>query len=300
MDLRQLEYILAIHETQSLSKAAEKLYVSPSAISQYLAKLENEYQMPLFERNRNTWRPTRAGRIVIDASKEILRIRKNMQNEINELKENKTGFLNIGLLPGRTVQLFSAIFRQFQEKYPGIRIGLCEEATAEVLHEITEGNVDMAFLTGGRQTPNVTDQLIAREELVLVLPRRHPLSERALRAPEGDLPELDIRELKEEAFLLAWPHTKIRNLEDQLFLEAGFEPRTLLENLDLPSINMLALNGFGPAFMLRHSAYETESAVLFRPVPSRGLDIVASYRNDHYLTGAERYLIALAEQYYRT
>ncbi|MBQ6541026.1 MAG: LysR family transcriptional regulator [Lachnospiraceae bacterium] len=300
MDLHQLEYVLMIAETRSLSKAAEKLFISPSALSQYIGKLEKYYGAPFFERSRNTWRPTRAGEIYIRASQEILRIQKNTMIEISEMTSGVSGALKVGLLPGRTVQMFASVFKQFQSQYPGTQIRLCEESTDLVLEHVADGDVDIAFLTGGRHTPKVRDRFIAREDLVLVLPKSHPLAARAQDVPEGELACVDLREFKNDAFLLAWPRTMIRKLEDQLFEKAGFEPKVAFENLDLTSVNTLALNGFGPTFMLRHSAFETGNSVLVKTDPGTSLDIVASFREDHYLTKAEQYLITLAENYYRT
>ena len=68
MDIRQIEYIIAIEQEQSISKAAEKLFLTQSALNQQLLKLEKELGTPLFERRKHTMIPTYAGRIYLNTA----------------------------------------------------------------------------------------------------------------------------------------------------------------------------------------------------------------------------------------
>ena len=72
MDLKQIEYILKIAEEKNITHAAEKLFITQSALNQQLLKLEKELGCPLFYRSRTDWRPTPAGEIYLDAARQIL------------------------------------------------------------------------------------------------------------------------------------------------------------------------------------------------------------------------------------
>ena len=72
MDLRQIENIIAIEQEQSISRAAEKLFLTQSALNQQLLKLEKELGTPLFHRSRSNWRLTEAGEIYVRNAKQIL------------------------------------------------------------------------------------------------------------------------------------------------------------------------------------------------------------------------------------
>ena len=76
MDLKQIEYILKIAEEQNITHAAEKLFITQSALNQQLLKLEKELGTPLFYRSRTDWHPTPAGEIYLNAAKDILLIKK--------------------------------------------------------------------------------------------------------------------------------------------------------------------------------------------------------------------------------
>ena len=80
MDLKQIEYILKIAEEQNITHAAEKLFITQSALNQQLLKLEKELGTPLFYRSRTDWHPTPAGEIYLNAAKDILLIQSDSRS----------------------------------------------------------------------------------------------------------------------------------------------------------------------------------------------------------------------------
>lgn len=88
MNLQQIKYIIAISEELNISKAAEKMFISQSAMSQQLMNLENELGTKLFERGERTLRITKAGSIYLNAAKAILNIERSFQNEMDYLRAN--------------------------------------------------------------------------------------------------------------------------------------------------------------------------------------------------------------------
>lgn len=72
MNLKELEYVVAIADEKSLTKAAERLFITPSALTQQVLRLENELHAPLFIRSRSGWQPTEAGEIYLEAARKIL------------------------------------------------------------------------------------------------------------------------------------------------------------------------------------------------------------------------------------
>lgn len=78
MDLKQLEYILAIAEHGNISRAATSLYISQSALNQQLLHLEKELGMKLFHRDKRNLIPTPAGKIYLESAREILKIKKTL------------------------------------------------------------------------------------------------------------------------------------------------------------------------------------------------------------------------------
>ena len=99
MDTKQIEYILKIAEENNITKAAEKLFITQSALNQQLLKLEKELGTPLFHRSRTNWRLTEAGEIYIEGAKAALQIKNTTYNRIYDVVSARKGHLTIGLTP---------------------------------------------------------------------------------------------------------------------------------------------------------------------------------------------------------
>ena len=95
MDIKNPEYILEIARQQSVTHAAEKLFVTQSTLSQYLLKLENELGTPLFSREKSGLVPTEAGHVYLHAARAVVQIQNAAEVSIAALK--KEGFLCVGV-----------------------------------------------------------------------------------------------------------------------------------------------------------------------------------------------------------
>lgn len=91
MDIKQIEYIVKIADEGSITHAAEKLFMTQSALNQQLLRLEKELDAQLFFRSRSNWRPTPIGEIYLDGAREILRIKKRTYNTICDMTNSKKG-----------------------------------------------------------------------------------------------------------------------------------------------------------------------------------------------------------------
>ena len=110
MDFRQLQYIVTIAQEGTLLGASEKLFVSPSALSQFVSRLEDDLRTPLFKRTKGGWVPTYAGQIYLDMAREVLTKEKSAHLRISDIAENKVGHFTVGITPGRGAQMFSSVF----------------------------------------------------------------------------------------------------------------------------------------------------------------------------------------------
>lgn len=298
MDFRQLEYVITIAKEKTLLAAAEKLFLSPSALSQHITKLEQEMQTPLFKRTKQGWLPTRAGQIYIDMAHTVLQSQRKAYLQIGDIAENKTGHFTVGVTPGRGTQMFSAVFPAFRAAYPHMQIDLFEGTVLENNEKISAGKVDIGFLTSGFPHPGIATQTQLVEDIVLVVPKTNPKSTLGSTTADGDFPLVSLKEFASEDFLLAGEGTTLRALENQMFAEAGFAPRVVFETPSLLTLNMLSKGGYGLSFVPRFYADDASNAVYFRTEPTASWELVAAYRKDHYITKAEEYMIRLATDYY--
>lgn len=97
MDFRDLTYLLAIARQQNITRAAESLYLSQPTLSKFLKGLEGELGLPLFERLGYKYIPTYAGEQYIKKAKEILALKKELDQQMGDIIKNNEGYLKIGL-----------------------------------------------------------------------------------------------------------------------------------------------------------------------------------------------------------
>lgn len=298
MDFRQLEYVIAVAEEGTLLAASEKLFLSSSALSQHISRLESELNTNLFIRSKSRWILTPAGQIYLSMAEEILKQKKLAYQQISDLAGYVTGHFTIGITSGRGTTMFSNIFPKFQEAYPNVKINLFEGTVWAITEMIATGKVDIGFLTSGLTHSAVTARKLALENIVLVVPRSHPLSDLGGNAPAGSLATVDLSLFKDEKFLLPSEGTTLRVMADQAFQAAGFEPKIAFESSSIPALHNLATSGYGIAFVPLFYTNNVDKVISYYTNPPISWELIASYRKDSYVTKAEEYMISLAQQYY--
>ena len=126
MDLRQIEYIIAIEQEESISKAAEKLFITQSALNQQLLKLEKELGMPLFERKKRQMIPTVAGRIYLATAHQMIDMKEETYKIIHDIADETVGEIALAYTPERGSMMFSDLYPVFHKRYPGITFRIHE------------------------------------------------------------------------------------------------------------------------------------------------------------------------------
>lgn len=305
MDTRQIEYILKIAEENNITRAAEKLHLTQPALNQQLLRLERDLGLQLFHRSRTDWRPTQAGEIYLENARKMLQIKQETYKRLGDLATRQKGTLSLAFTPGRGTTMFSYVYPRFHQKYPDIIVEPSELSVRRQQTLIARGELDLGFQTLCDE--HRTDDeylLLATEEIFLVVPSGHPVCEKhpsSLRQKGSDLrfPELDIRELQYEPFVLMYQESTIRQLIDGLFTQAGFLPNVLFETASnatiLTMIRSRLCCGLIPAHYLQKP---DKSLACFSLTSHPTWDIVASYRKGAYLPKAARYFVELASAYW--
>lgn len=229
MDTKQIEYILKIAEENNITHAANKLFLTQSALNQQLIKLEQELGTPLFHRSRSNWHLTQAGEIYVKNAREMLRLKRETYQMIHDLDGGKCGRLSVGFTAGRGINMFTKVYGAFHQLYPHVVIEPVEGIVRELQKKIAMGDLDLAFLTlTDRDRTDDVYEPIYREELFLVIPSSHPLASKAEDPKEG-YAVMDLKEAAGESFVLMDQRSTMSTLLSHIFAEAGFTPRVLFE-----------------------------------------------------------------------
>ncbi len=302
MDTKQIEYILKIAEENNITRAAEKLFITQPALNQQLLRLERELGTQLFYRSRTDWRPTEAGSIYLENARKMLQLKQETYRIINDMISDKKGNLSIGLTPGRGITMFSAVYPEFHREYPDVIVTPRELSVKKQQAMITHGDLDIGFMTLCTNQYTSDEYIpIAREEIYLAVPNTHPLHAYSdVKSKDCPFPELDIAMIAKEPFVLMYRESTIRQLVDQLFKEAGFEPNVLFETASTSTIlTMIQADlccGLIPSYYLRKQL----NGISCFSLPSHPTwNVAVSYRKGSYLTHAADYFIELAKEYWK-
>lgn len=301
MDTKQLEYILKIAEENNITRAANKLYITQSALNQQLIKLEKELGTPLFHRSRTNWHLTEAGEIYVKNAKEMLRIKRDTYQMIHDLTEGKCGHLSVGFTAGRGITMFTSAYSVFHQLYPNIIIEPMEGMARDLQKLISQGDLDIGFLT--LTDADRTDDLyetIYTEEMFLALPSGHPMAN--IHPTEQDqYATLDIRAVQYEPFVLMHKRSTMRTIINQIFSDAGFEPQILFETGNNHTIISMIQASLCCGILTYYYVKDLPKGITCFRLPSRPTwEFTASYKKGRYLSDAARCFIDLMKSQWGT
>ncbi len=187
MDLRQLQYVVAVADALSFTRAAERCHVVQSALSHQVQRLEAELDTPLFERTSRSVRITPAGELLVAYARRILVTVGEARGELDALAGLERGALAVGATQtaGRVLDVI-ALFGGFHRQHPGIKLASMSGPASELVEAVRAGSLDLAFVAGNaRKTGSFVKGddldwrlLVAREPLVAVVGRQHRLAGR--------------------------------------------------------------------------------------------------------------------------
>ena len=302
MDLKQIEYIVKIDDEHSITRAAEKLFVTQSALNQQLLRLEKELGAPLFHRSKVDMRPTEIGQVYLDNAREILRIKQRTYNLINDMTDAKKGRLSIGFTPGRGSEMFTHVDPSFHQAYPNVIVEPHELSVHRQQQMISQGNLDIGFQTlSERQRTDSEYIKLGEEEIFLLVPSIHPAAEQlaATQTASAPFPIANLTLFQYEPFVLMYKESTIRAITDEIFRKSGFTPNVLFETASNNTVlSMIEANlccGVVPEYYVRRLP-EGISCFAFASHPS--WDIVANYRKNGYLSEAAKYFIELVRNFW--
>lgn len=294
MDTKQIEYIIKIAEENNITRAANKLFITQSALNQQLIKLEKELGTPLFHRSRTNWHLTEAGEVYVENAKEMLRIKRDTYQRINDLTMGRCGHLSVGFTAGRGITMFTSAYSVFHQLYPNIIIEPKEGIVRNLQKLISQGDLDIGFLTltDADRTDDIYETIYT-EELFVAVPSGHPIAKYAPTEP-NTYATLDIRALQYEPFVLMDKYSTMRTMINQIFSEAGFEPQILFETGNNHTIISMIQSSMSCGILTYYYVKNLPPGITCFRLPSRPTwDFTASYKKGRYLSDAARCFIDL-------
>ena len=237
MELRQLEYLIAVAEEANFTRAAERVRISQPGVSAQIRQLENELGAQLIDRSGRRASLTAAGEAVLEHARAALAAAGAARQAADAVNGLLRGQLTVGMVTGCTVTpLFDAL-AGFHHAYGGVDITLIEGGSAELAAGVRAGQIDLALVgTAGLPPAGVGSFTVVSERLVAMVPPGHPLLDHE---PVG------LRDVTACPLVCMPPGTGLRGVLDQACAAAGLRPVIAVQASAGEAIIQLAQRGLG-------------------------------------------------------
>jgi len=246
MDIHQLELFLAVMDSPSMTRAAEKIHLSPGAVSLQLHKLADELQTELFVRSGKRLVPTPAALRLAELAKQVVTMMGHIQQTFeNDLTKDVRPF-HFATGVTTLIHQLGAPLRQLRKRYPNAEIRVTVGVTEEMVAGLLERRFDLALISLPVSEANLKLIPLFEEELLIVRPSANKVG-------SGHISSMRASDLAGAPFLLYPKRSNVRLVIDRFFNELGVTPRVLMEADDTEAIKRLVESGFGYSILPEHA-----------------------------------------------
>ena len=217
MLLKQIQYFMAVAQTRHFTRASEQMYVSQSALSQQITKLENDMGVTLINRLSHPIELTKAGEEFAKYGADVLTAVENLQEHMQAWQSTGRSTLHIGMITGLGNLPLADILAKFNTEHSDIKLTLATQLSKALCEQLENGTLDLAIIAAPRDIEKYDFNIIPLQQdpFVVILPAGHPMAKNKV---------FDLAKAAKERFIFP---TK-PNVSLDVFMEeckaAGFEP----------------------------------------------------------------------------
>ena len=175
MSIQKYQVFLHVMEAGSVSRAAEDMGLTQSAVSHALSSLEEDFGFKLLTRSRAGVRLSSEGKRILPAIRDILSAEERLRETVSSIHGLSTGTIRVASFSSVAVHWLPAMLKAFQEQYPQIRFKLLNGDYHDVEQWLEEGAVDLGFVSLPTRAPGKVTPLM-EDRLLVILPKDHPLA----------------------------------------------------------------------------------------------------------------------------
>lgn len=283
MNLRELEYLVAVDEERHFNRAAQRCFVSQPTLSGQLKKLEEELGVLLVERNTRQVSMTDVGKLVAQQARKVLTEVKAIKEITQSFDDVMAGELQVGLIPTVAPYLLPVIIPELRQNFPNLTLWLHEYQTAVLLEKLKNAELDLLILALPVETNEFSEIDLFEEAFWLAVPRHDLL------AKKKNIQLMDL--LEQEMLLLEEGHC-LRGQALDVCFSAGASESNSFRATSLETLRHMVAEGVGMTLLPELSVPKKKIAsdpvhyIPFSdPKPSRRIGMIyrqGSYREETY------------------
>jgi DNA-binding transcriptional LysR family regulator len=241
MELRQLEYFVAVAEEENFTRAAERVRISQSGVSSQIRQLEHDLGATLIDRSGRRATLTTAGAAALEHARAVLASADALRQSVDEVNGLIRGRFVVGMVMACTVAPFFDALAAFHRAHPGIEIVLFEDNSDRLIESVRVGGAHVALVGTAEVAPaGVQAMPIISEGLVAIVANDHPLANRG---------SADLAEITAFPIVCLPTGTGTRTVFDQACAAAGLQPEIALQASAPTAVVSLASRGLGVAIL---------------------------------------------------
>lgn len=294
---KEAAYFLTIAEERNLTRAAQKMYISQPSMTQFLQKLERQLGVKLFVRNGYSMRLTYEGECLATTCKKIVKLCRDFDNELDDIKQLNKGRVIIGMPFNLLCYVFPLFYPVCQAEIPDIRVIPVEGYSKDLELMIQDGRVDFAVLPLPLGTPDDFEvRTIIEEQLILSVPKNYKINQYAQYKEGEKYQYLDIHLADREPFVLGEPEQRVQKAIEVIFGEADITPKTAFVTKDVTKQIIMSAFGLGMTVFPEHylafsNPREEVNYYYISGVRNTGWKVGVVWEKDTYLSNAHNYCI---------
>lgn len=242
---KEILYISTIAQCSSITKAAEKLFISQPSLTQALHRIEAEWGAELFLRGQGGLRLTEAGRIYLHAASQMADLYQQLQQEVSETSARMRGQMSLGITPFQGGILLPSFLSQYHKRFPEMKLSVVENTSAQLEQMILNGQIDLAVLHSPLTDYRLGYDTLYREDFYLAV----PVFSKDHAAAEGEIPLITPRVLAKQKLVMLSSSQRIRQIADSICLTAGIKPKIQFTTSNFMTALGLTARGLGATFI---------------------------------------------------
>ncbi len=289
MHLESLRIFRDLIETGTFSKAAQLNYLTQSAVSQQLKNLERSLGRPLLDRTSRHLKLTPAGKIFFRTAKRLVADYEKMTARMRSIAPDSAQKLRIAAIYSVGPYVLQRYLRDFLKSHPEVKVEVDYQKASRICDDILRGHCDLSIMAYPVKRRNLEIISLGDEELVLILPRSHPLARRA---------ELNLSDLSGVDFIAFDRGTPTRKAIDRILRKKGAHPKLRLELDNIETIKSAVSSGMGVSIVPEPTVADDHRLCLRRFADQKlsrplGVLVRKAHRNDKATNAFLRHLIKI-------
>ncbi|NEU32154.1 LysR family transcriptional regulator [bacterium LRH843] len=292
MDLRTIKTFRTIVKYGSFQQAAEELKYAQSTVTTHIKKLEGDLGVTLLERGNNL-KLTEAGRLLNEKGELLLKTFENVKNSMAELVEGNSGVIRIGVMEPMASYRFPALLTSFIKHFPEVQISLQIHGSKVLTDMVMKDEIDLALCAAPEMNGEIVFEPIYSEEVVLLTPTEHRLSEKDI---------VYLTDLENEKLVITNIFCPFRANFEKKMIEIGISPLYGIEVSNMLTLKYYVQSGFGAAVVPLITVNPAPEGTVVKPIVSfrQGLTVgiikKAEYQSNKPMTA----LLDLIKSYNET